>query len=491
MPATVNPSNTYRIIMKKISCLFFFFTCLGFAAVSGQNFVSMTYQYNTVTLPYGSSVDFGGNAETHLMDISYPTNDVPPPGGRPLMLLIHGGVFMAGTKADGDIVRMRQDFAKRGYVTASIDYRLGMFQTISEWHCNLTGLFGTNIEWDCMNQSDTTEWVRAWYRGVQDAHGAIRFLVNNAATYNINPNKVFVVGQSAGAFIALGVGFMDHVSETPYGVGTLPNVQRPNAIYDYGCVRKYGWDSNLASLDLTRPNLGSYLGTMNQPSASYRIVGVGDFYGAMFKNLFAVNASSTQIPCLYMYHRSNDLLVPSGRDRVLANYSYCASSGFGCSPILNRPMVSGAFHMKTLIDQRAAQGLPRPQYLADLVNSNVWCDVNSHQIDNYALRTGNMASFFAPRVLGTAKMGDFTSSSQGSEVQIFPNPSKGAFRLVLPEGMELQSVSLADLAGREVYRTPASGLDFTANVPSEIARGVYLMRLHTVQGDVVRRVVLE
>lgn len=468
--------QNHQIFMKN-----FFFTlllCLGCAVAQGQNYTSMVYTTTTVTTSYGSSVNFAGNVLSHSMDISYPTNDVPPPSGRPLMLLIHGGSFLSGTKNDGDIQNMRLDFAKRGYVTASIDYRLGFFQTVSNWHCNLPG-------WDCFNASDTTEWIRACYRGIQDAHGAIRYLVNNASTYNIDPNKVFVVGQSAGAFIALGVGFMDHASEIPYGVGALPNAPTPNAIYN-SC----SYTDN--PLSLARPDLGSYTGTMNLPSAPYRILGVGDIYGAIFKNLFLVNANNSQIPCLYMYHRSNDILVPSGRDRALAKYSYCASSGFGCSPVLNRPYVSGAFHMKTLIDQLAAQNLPRPQYQADLVTVNISCDLYSHSIDNYSLRTGNMASFFAPRILNPSKAaGNSSQSLLESEIQLYPNPTSGKFTMTLPEGLHPRSISLVDLMGKEVYSSAVSDRTFSVEVPSGIARGIYLIHLSTSEGKFTRRVVLE
>lgn len=60
-----------------------------------------------------------------------PSNDTFPKYGRPLMIIIHGGAFIAGSKDDFIQQRMLKEFAKRGYVTASINYRLGMLILIA------------------------------------------------------------------------------------------------------------------------------------------------------------------------------------------------------------------------------------------------------------------------------------------------------------------------------------------------------------------------
>ncbi|MCY7327486.1 MAG: carboxylesterase family protein, partial [Saprospiraceae bacterium] len=50
---------------------------------------------------------------------------------RPLSILMHGGAFVVGTKEDGNMVSLAQEIAARGYVVASINYRLG-------WHTQVT-----------------------------------------------------------------------------------------------------------------------------------------------------------------------------------------------------------------------------------------------------------------------------------------------------------------------------------------------------------------
>ena len=43
---------------------------------------------------------------------------------RPLIILAHGGSFIAGVRANPSMVSLGEAFAKRGYVVASISYRL-------------------------------------------------------------------------------------------------------------------------------------------------------------------------------------------------------------------------------------------------------------------------------------------------------------------------------------------------------------------------------
>ena len=103
---------------------------------------------------------------------------------RPLLMLIHGGAFFNGDKKATGYVEWANYFASRGYVVASINYRLG-FQPYGSKHID-----------------------RAGYRAVQDAHAAMSYLLRNSKQYCINPNYLFVAGTSAGAITALNLAFM-------------------------------------------------------------------------------------------------------------------------------------------------------------------------------------------------------------------------------------------------------------------------------------------
>ncbi len=143
------------------------------------------------TITYGSNTDVNGTTTTLTMDVYQPQGDTCQ--HRPVIFFTHGGSFIIGTKDDGDVVTLCQRFAKRGYVTVSINYRLGMGFPI--------------------NQHAATAAV---YRGTQDMRAAVRYMRKDAATSNqfkIEPNYIFGGGSSAGAFCALHLAYLDDVNE--------------------------------------------------------------------------------------------------------------------------------------------------------------------------------------------------------------------------------------------------------------------------------------
>lgn len=115
------------------------------------------------------------------MDIYTPDGDSAV--RRPLIMFIHGGAFYVGKKDSESMVHMSNYFAERGFVVASIDYRLGFLPSKS------------SVE-------------RTGYQAIQDAHAAMRFLVANADDYGIDTSMLFVAGASAGSITALSLCFM-------------------------------------------------------------------------------------------------------------------------------------------------------------------------------------------------------------------------------------------------------------------------------------------
>ena len=62
------------------------------------------------------------NDNFHKMDIYMPSGDTEV--NRPLIIFIHGGSYIGGDKSGPDCVDFCETFAKKGYVTASVNYRL-------------------------------------------------------------------------------------------------------------------------------------------------------------------------------------------------------------------------------------------------------------------------------------------------------------------------------------------------------------------------------
>ena len=146
-----------------------------------------------------------------FMDIFEPMGDTA--SKRPLIIICFGGGFLSGSRDHWSIRLLCQDLAKRGYVTATIDYRLGM------------------------NVFDSDLANRAVYRGVQDGRAAVRYFRADAAganTYRIDTSQIFIGGHSAGAFVGLHNVYLDKEVERP--LSTFQWTQSGNTIPDLGCL---------------------------------------------------------------------------------------------------------------------------------------------------------------------------------------------------------------------------------------------------------------
>jgi len=94
-------------------------------------------------------------------------------GPFPAVLHFHGGGWQAGDKSHGDkrIIKLAQS----GYVAVSVGYR-----------------FAPQYKWPDQ---------------VHDAKAAVRFLREHAREFNIDPDRIGAVGDSAGGYLALMLGF--------------------------------------------------------------------------------------------------------------------------------------------------------------------------------------------------------------------------------------------------------------------------------------------
>ncbi len=152
-----------------------------------------------------------------LMDIFIPQADTV--NYRPAIIFAHSGAFLIGSRKADDMIAFCDSFARRGYVTATIDYRMGMGSTVSRF----LGI-PTSIKIEHSNG------YRSAYRAGQDARAAIRFLKHNAQNYGIDTTKIFFAGSSAGGILGLyniyndkPGEFGDAILEFPY-LGTIDQV---------------------------------------------------------------------------------------------------------------------------------------------------------------------------------------------------------------------------------------------------------------------------
>ncbi len=138
---------------------------------------------STMGVIYANAMDWQGNAQDLELDIYYPSNASEDLSERPFILLIHGGGFFIGDKSA--MWNDCAEFAKRGYVAATMSYRLGV------------------------DTSDIFNAFNGVYRAQQDANAALRYMVNNAANYSIDTDWMFIGGESAGGVTSLNVVYAD------------------------------------------------------------------------------------------------------------------------------------------------------------------------------------------------------------------------------------------------------------------------------------------
>ena len=149
-------------------------------------------------ITYGNNITASGSNISLVLDIYRPVGDVVT--NRPVVIVAHGGFFLAGSNNGTDVVPLCEDLAKMGYVVASMSYRLGID--------------------DFFNLATSLQ--EAAMRGVQDAKAAIRFFRKSHATegnpWGIDPDRIVLGGSSAGGFIALHAAYVDDLSEIPSSV---------------------------------------------------------------------------------------------------------------------------------------------------------------------------------------------------------------------------------------------------------------------------------
>ena len=158
------------------------------AVAQGQRYRDEVFASVDVTadIAYGRAVDEHGGMETLRLDLYEPAGDTE--AARPAFVWIHGGGFSSGDKASLLEAMLADRFARRGYVVASINYRLREGE-----------YYGFGIGDPRLPQVIAD--------AQHDAQAAVRWLRANAVAYRIDAGRIAVGGFSAGAITALYVNY--------------------------------------------------------------------------------------------------------------------------------------------------------------------------------------------------------------------------------------------------------------------------------------------
>jgi acetyl esterase/lipase len=132
--------------------------------------------------PEGTEVAYGTDPR-QVMDVTLPAGDGP----HPVLLMIHGGAFRMGDKAD---LAIWPELTKAGVAVVRVNYRLS----------------GTNL----------------WPAQAEDCLAAVVHLQREGAALGLDPSRRVLLGQSAGAFLAVTTALsLVEVGLSPRGVVSL------------------------------------------------------------------------------------------------------------------------------------------------------------------------------------------------------------------------------------------------------------------------------
>ncbi|MDA9126762.1 alpha/beta hydrolase [Flavobacteriaceae bacterium] len=206
-------------------------------------------------ISYAKAQDYMGNLQNLKMDVYFPNTDIDTQEKRPLILLIHGGGFTGGARESMSYHSM--ELSKRGFVVATISYRLGYNREV----------FG-DIQ-------------KAVYRAQQDANSALRYMASQKEKLKVDTSWVFIGGSSAGAITSL---------STSYASQQEWNKIAPQFEFDLG---------PLESSD-------------NSLNEIFTIKGIYNFMGAILPVVFN---SGDLIPTI-SFHGDLDTTVPIGKSMI-------------------------------------------------------------------------------------------------------------------------------------------------------------------------------
>ncbi|MBI4929685.1 MAG: carboxylesterase family protein [Bacteroidetes bacterium] len=377
-----------------------------------------TEMFSTVTttsnVTYGQNLNLNSTMTILKMDIYEPTGDVAPM--RPVIVFAHGGSFIGGSKTDSYAIDFCTRFAKRGYVVASIDYRLGMGFPI--------------------NQASAQ---KAVWRATQDMKAAVRFFRQDAATtntYKVDPNYVFAGGYSAGAFMGVHYAYLDQSSEVPSAIDTT--------------------------------TLGGLEGSSGNPGYSTAINGVLNLAGAVGDTLWIKpgdepmvtaqgNVDGTVPYCYAMIYVSGfPIMYVSGGGNM---HIRCFNIG------LENPI-----HTYYGLDHDADILAANMDSTCNLVSDFLYKKLGCTPSGNPDIYINNQTC--VPGVTGIENV------VLGAEnVSLYPNPASESFQLTIADARgKTFSADITDITGRKIQQINFSGHNITierGNIPA----GIYFLKL--------------
>lgn len=357
-----------------------------------------------------------------MMNVFYPDTVSDTMIARPFILLIHGGAFLGGNMHDMDYQCM--EFARRGFVTATISYRLG-------WNCAGTDFLSICVLCGGIGPNMLT----ATYQAAQDGRAAMRYIDANRSQYKIDNNNYFVGGTSAGSITAMHVTFWDQTEADAFC---------PWAIAQVGLLDTSG----------------------NSLTNIYQIKGVIDNCGAVSKDSVVLNNGN--IP-LISFHDEGDCIVPNQYGQVIS----CACQAFywvaGSSALHNILSANGICTSMNLVPL-SVNHCSFPEY--ELVH-RASCFIRSVLCDSCQSGYNN-----TPYVLQRCSSNNGINENNSlHSISLIPNPAADEFLLKGLQPAEKYLVDFFDISGRKISEKYFTGLAEQNINCTGIPNGIYITKI--------------
>ena len=367
-------------------------------------------------IPFSSAIEEGETLPiTQYLDFYEPQGDTL--SARPLVITVFGGAFVAGGRDYVDMVEYCTRLAQHGYAAASIDYRL-----LSILNLNATSL------------------VRDAYMAAQDVSSAIRFFKCHSEEYRIDPEQVFLLGNSAGSIAILCEMFMDE-SERPAETYESP---------DLGSMHSSGYEE--------------YAGF------SPAVAGAVPHWGGVLD--LDVISKEEYVP-LCMIHGTDDNTVPY-------DSGYCYN---GLLPGV-MPFMYGSHAMVSRLDELGVtdyefhpfEGEGHAFYLVPVLYTLI--------DEKFDACFGITRDFLYNHLKSMALLPEM----EETKIQVYPNPSNTFMTIHFGEASNdrIFSTVVTDMMGRSMFSKNRTSLPFTMDV-SHWPSGVYVIRLEQGGHSYVRK----
>ncbi len=381
----------------------------------------------TTNIQYGSAAPHNSTNPAPLaLDVYEPTGDTA--ALRPLVICIYGGSFIGGSKEASDIRKWADTLANLGYVTMAHNYRVGF------------------------NPLQTGAVVRAGYRALQDTRAAVRFMKANAATYRIDTNQIFMVGNSAGAITALQAAY-------------ISNSDRPSETF--GIPGAAGLDTtDLLDIDQSTNTL----------SNTVEVKALVGLWGAVLDtNAIDMNDNTNVL----LIHGDQDATVPIDIGNALSQPSFPVVYG-------SRTIAPVIARMGMTAELEVYEGLDHNFYYTGSTFPNAYWDTIANSGINFLCRQNTYCDASLINIISV-------NETATQAFRLFPNPAREEFNVIFDQSYNLSDVNvqLFNLQG-QVADAPytLTEQNATFNVQN-LPNGVYLLQIKTPKGVAAQKVVVQ